>query len=173
MSSNYPSDFHIIFKKSALLLSWSTRKKGKKAHIFWGLCILLNVLLKCFKIIAFWAFVCAEKKEETLERFSISLTVVYQTTHADLLWEQRQCCQASLGVSYCFIWYWALSGFIGHFWLHMKNLSYSVKGRNRVNKYGNKYVGGLSSRIIWCCSAWHFTCWTDPKPSSEDQVCGG
>jgi hypothetical protein len=67
MSSNYPSDFHNVFDKSVLLLQLINWKMGLNANIFYTLSILLSRLLKCFKVIVFGAFVCAEEKGEDLE----------------------------------------------------------------------------------------------------------
>jgi hypothetical protein len=62
--------------------------------------------LKCFKVIVFGAFVCAEEKGEDLEWFHILLFVIYQTTHADLPPEKRQY-GLTQRENYCLMWHWA------------------------------------------------------------------
>lgn len=98
MSSNYLSKFHIIFNKSALLPQLMNRK-ARKSKLEFFLCPLHP--LKCFEILVFEEFVCAERKERRGCEM-VSLCLVYQTLRVGLPSGLRQCHHTSMGVT---IWF--------------------------------------------------------------------
>lgn len=108
MSSNYPSAFHIIFNKSALLFQLSTRKQWKTSHFLGPLHPFKRALLKCLKTSLPLEHLCGEKKERVWNGLTCCcLWFIKSGTHTSIKAQTKQ------PGSYRFIWYWAFSGF---FW---------------------------------------------------------
>lgn len=91
MSSNYPSAFHIIFNKSALLFQLILKAVKETSHFLGPLASFKRALLKCLKTSLPLEHLCGEKRE-SLEWFNMLLFCQFlsnQGTHT-LLLEQRQ-----------------------------------------------------------------------------------